>query len=399
MTETVTEEVVNKADLYSRITEVHITNFMSFERAVIHVPEEGIVGIRGYNNTGKSAILRAIACCLLNKYSYNHKAFIKDGKSFFQVDVVFSDTVTVRYEKHSAGSALYEMYEGDTLLYTNKQQNGSGFYEKIIGVPEEIAVYLGMSNTEEGMSLNYGLNTEKQLLVSTSGSENYQALNQVLRSQDLGLASQLINRENNAISGSISHTEAQIQMKSRELGVFDALEESLIGRVSEYAESVSRYERLEGGFGTLVGLVGGLREITPPELPTISSESITRVRSIETLITEAEALKGQVAPEIPTISEDKITVIEQLNKLGSFLNPLRETVAPEITPVMGIERFAGLVSLGQAVGVIREAEKSVKECEHLSEKAKIDSAALSKELKEAGHKVVTCGNCGELTLA
>lgn len=399
MTEEVIEEVVNKADLYAKISEIHITNFMSFERATVKIPKEGIVGIRGYNDSGKSAILRAIACCLLYKYSYNHKAFIKEGKNFFQVDVVFDDGVTIRYEKHNAGSSLYELYKDSELLYTNKQQNGSGFYEKIIAVPEEIATYLGMSNTDEGMSLNYGLNTDKQLLVSTSGSENYQALNQVLKSQDLGLASQLINRENNAIGGSISRTEAQINMKSTELNVFGSLEEDLIGRIESYAAHVSRCERLDAGLSTLLKMLGGLEEETAPELPTIDNDIIKKVSNIDTLLAELEELSIDVSPEIPLIAADKISIVEKLNDITNMMNPLRELVAPEIPVVMGIDRFSVLVSLGQAVGVLHQDEKLVKQCEHDSATAKAQSEALSKELEAAGHKVVTCNNCGELTLA
>jgi len=435
MTETVTEEVaeevVNKADLYSKITEIHITNFMSISNAVIHMPESGIVGIQGYNDSGKSAIERAIASCLLYRYSHKHKSFIQDGKKYFQVDVVFDDGITIRYEKHYTAAGLYEMYQGDTLLYSNKQQNGNGFYEKIVGVPEEIERYLGMSNTEEGMSLNYGLNTDKQLLVSTSGSENYQQLNQVLKSQEIGLASQLVNRDNNNLGGLISRTEAQIHMKSTELARYGDLDESLVARIKAYAKHVSVIEAREFALVSIYNLIPALREVVLPEVPLIDTDEIVRVSKLERLLGEVGQLGVQVAPEIPLIPADSISRIEKLtsldhvmsslretvapeiplisalsisrieklNAIAQMMMPLREQVAPEIPAVMGIDRFASLLRLTQAVDVVREAEQIVRDCEHNAEKLKLESAALSKELTEAGHKVVKCNSCGELTLA
>lgn len=430
MTETITEEVTNRADLFPKITEVHITNFMSIERAQISFDKSNIIGIRGYNDSGKSAIQRAIACCLLYHYSTKHKNFIQDGKNFFQVDVCFEDGVIIRYEKHYTGGSLYEMTRDGELLYTNRQQNGSEFLEKIIEVPYEIRRYLGMSTTDEGISLNYGLNTDKQLLVSTSGSENYAALNKILKSENLSRASQLVNQDNNALDGSISRTEAMVYQKDKELLKYKNLDESLVLKLEAFAGLVSEKEERLDEMISLEELYTGLDEtiipeipqiptkliddvskveellndvsllsvVVPAEIPVLNSEGIAKLTAIDSLLDSTDALEEEVLPELHQVDMKSINQLSKLIDLSEDIKTLEEPEIPELKPVTSIKQAEELLELVTDVENLEKYSAILTECESQSAHLVNLSDELYKEISDSGHQVVKCNNCGELTL-
>ena len=53
---------------YSKIKEVEVFNFMSFKHARLVFDETNILNLKGYNDSGKSAILRAVVVCLTDMY-------------------------------------------------------------------------------------------------------------------------------------------------------------------------------------------------------------------------------------------------------------------------------------------------------------------------------------------
>ena len=164
---------------YSRLLWWTAENFMSIENGKCEFDERNIINLKGYKDSGKSAMLLALKVLLSNSHPTKQVDFIQDNKDYFRIIAYFDDGVMILRDKYINGQSLYEMYKDNQVIFSTKQKNGA--LSSVKGVPEPIQQYLGLITYEDAI-LNARACFEKQIGVQTTGSENYKMFNTVLKS-------------------------------------------------------------------------------------------------------------------------------------------------------------------------------------------------------------------------
>ena len=169
---------------FSRLLSWEVFNFMSVEHAICEFDDSNIVNIKGYNDSGKSAMLRALDVLFSNMKPTKQIDFIQDGKEYFRIVANFSDGVSILRDKYINGQSLYEMWKDNNCIFSTKKGNA---LTKVTEVPQPIRDYLCIVSYED-IVLNSRSCFEKQLGVQTTGSENYKLFNTVLKSEEIAPA-------------------------------------------------------------------------------------------------------------------------------------------------------------------------------------------------------------------
>lgn len=386
---------------YSRIQGIYLTNFMSIKSGTVEFsPDSNIIQIVGYNDSGKSVILRALNVVFNNAYATKQKSFIHNDARYFQIDVTFDDGVLIRYEKHASGSSLYEMYaNGEELVYTNKLRDG--IYEKITDVPSIIKDYLGMVSVgATDQILNYGTNTDKQLLVETSGSENYQALSSALKSEELSRAVKLANRDNNDLKGQINvrHTEFMgYSMQYNELKGIDSL---LVDTASEFASLVSNGEALVQGIDSALTEADAAKSIA--DLPDLEAVDLGPISVVDSALGHYDAVVSlEDTPDIDHVD------VASLHRVSSVLaeadSLLRSSDGfPDELDALPLAEDAHTLSTLDAtlrgISDIKDIQSRIAEEKDTLSDLRLKSDKMASDLKAEGRIISICDNCGELNL-
>lgn len=386
---------------HSKIKSVYLTNFMSIKSGEIHFPDSGIVQIVGYNDSGKSAFLRALDVVFTNSYSRSQKSFIHDGTHAFQIDVVFDDGITIRYEKGTDGHSLYEMYKTEAsgkeeLLYTTRL--GETKYEKVTEVPPMIRDYLDLVTTPDGVSLNSGAKGDKLLLVQTTGSENYASLSSVLKSEDLARATKLLNKENNRL-------EAEFQSGSIKANTLKNSEDSLIGidslLVSTIQERAKKIEALEDLVKSLKKASSSADDyvsvVGVPKVPTIS---VDKLSALESAKLQCETVSSEeMIPSLNLIDYSSVVALEDAIESSRTLFDDDSSV-PDVPliPSKSVDRVQALEALKGTVSVFTESVLEHRRLKGEYKTALQERSDMLKSLKEQGYVVTECPNCHELSI-
>ena len=214
----------------SKILGLELENFMSIKEAKLVFDETNILNLKGYNDSGKSAITRALDVLLFDSYKRAQKNFITHGEHYFRIKLHFDDGVTIVRDKYLNGSSLYEMYSEGQLIFSTKVGNT---LTQVKDVPLEIREYLAMTETSEGNYLNSQSIYDKQFLIQTTGSENVELLNGVLKLKETGLATTAIKNDINQLSSSINGLLADIESIKISLERYEDLDEGFIILLSD----------------------------------------------------------------------------------------------------------------------------------------------------------------------
>ena len=83
-----------------------VQNFMSIADAKVEFDESNIINFKGYNDSGKSAMLTALKVLLTNANPTKQVGFIQDGKDFFRIMAFFDDGVVILRDKYANGQSL-----------------------------------------------------------------------------------------------------------------------------------------------------------------------------------------------------------------------------------------------------------------------------------------------------
>ena len=126
---------------YSRLIKWEVFNFMSIEHGECEFDDKNIVNLKGYNDSGKSAMLRALDVLMSNMSPQKQVEFIQDDKDFFRIIAYFDDGVSILRDKYINGQSLYEMYKDGTVIFSTKVGNALA---RVSEVPEPIRNYLGL---------------------------------------------------------------------------------------------------------------------------------------------------------------------------------------------------------------------------------------------------------------
>lgn len=398
---------------YARLQWWEVYNFMSISRGKCEFDERGIINIKGYNDSGKSAMLRALDVLFFNIRPNSQVNFIKDGCDYFRVVAHFEDGVTIVRDKYLNGQSLYEMSKDDELLYTTKV---NGVLSRVTEVPEPIRVYLGLISFD-GTYLNSRSCFEKQFLVQTSGSENYKMLNSVLRSEELATAGELLNNDKNRLASDISSLDSQLTAYKSLYEDGKDLTEEMITYLENLNCNIDNLEYRQSILSSTKGISENLKGITIyDEVQTINSERFNILYDISELQDRCSSIV--VSEEVPVIKSGGIDSLLAIKKLQSEIGNISDI---PVVPVMDIDKLKSLIN----IGVIRDSMpkttpevplldgsrydmlvtiiSSIEEMSNLStELSSIESelAKVNEELSgvvsQGGTKFVKCPDCGRM---
>lgn len=390
---------------------IEITNFMSISSAVLDFDDTNIINIKGYNDSGKSAILRALDVLFYNIRPNAQVNFIKDDCDYFRILAKFDDGVTIFRDKYINGQSLYEMYKDDECIYTTKV---NGTLTKVSEVPEPIKQYLGLLSYE-GTMLNSRSCFEKQFLVQTTGSENYKVLNVVLRAEELATAGQLLNNDKNTLGSNISQLDTQISTYREMCKDGEQLTETMLSTLESLDRDIDsggvRVEHID----KIMGTHSELQNVPVyPEISMVETARANRLGSITGFLQKINAV--QVYDEVPTVDGNKLSMLERQKALRQQISSIH--VGVEV-PVVNGEKLYALTKiksiLDKPIAITPEISDincerlvrigqifdSVKSCiTELSRQREIDKAIADtqKELDKlsASGDFRKCPNCGTL---
>lgn len=379
------------AKTFSKITSIELENFMAIKKATLSFDETGIINLKGYNDSGKSAVTRALGVLFFNQYKQAQKNFIKHGESFFRIIVHFDDGISILRDKYINGPSLYEMYEDGKLIFTTKVGNT---LTQVKEVPLEIKEYLSMTETSTGNYLNSQSIYDKQFLIQTSGSENVELLNGVLKLKETSLATTDIKNDINTLTSTINSIVSEIESIKLSLERYEYIDQGFISLLSELDSKYKEAEHLYNSYKYLKDL---LVERSSLAINTPTQELI-EVDSYEMLIQLSNMLsklsKLDVAPEVQIIDANSLVdllEIAELQKSRQNLNTL--TLELQLVDFSRLNKLKNLLNLYKKysdlmdiISYIAEDEEAVK-----NEMSKIEKYAIKN-----GISISRCDNCGSL---
>lgn len=375
--------------MYSKIASVEVVNFMVFEHARISFDERGIINLKGYNSSGKSTLEKAIAVCLMDEFKRKQPKFIRHGEDFFRVIVEFDDGVKILRDKYINGQSLYEMYKNEELLFSTKEGNR---LTRIDGVPDVISTYLGLITLERGC-LNYQSRRDPLWLVETVGSENYYALNEVLKTESIARANTLLNSDKNALNSTIAEIEGDLYSVEVALQGCSNASEELLAVLSEREINIQsvllRSDKIEGISDTLGNLLT-LKKI--PDVTCINTDRLSSILEIEKKLLELENIK--TVPEMKKIETEKLQMSGTLLKEVSEFSDISSKTVPVKIKSVEFDRIQPISRLLRLVNDLTDLSKEKKDIIQQEKSIKENLRVVVEKAHERGIKFVKCDNCG-----
>lgn len=384
-----TNMVVQASDSFAKIKEYEVWNFMSIKHAKVSFDDRNIINFKGYNDSGKSTMIRALEVCLYNRYPSSQSKFIRDDESYFRVLVTFEDGIQILKDKYSNGKGLYEMYKDSQVIFSTKKD---GVLTKITGVPEPIEKYLGLVAYDD-IYLNSRSCFEKQLLVETKGKENYNFLNSTLKSEELSVAGTLLNNDKNKLLSEKSRYDAEYDIFSADFGRFGELSTSSVERMEGIDKNIDvtseRLSSLEQTKSTMVNL-GQI-----PDIPAVDVVDCTQIDKMN----EIRGIQSQLS-QLPNIPELQFTDAVQLDSLAYIIktrNELEELNKSNLEHELhrvDSDKIALLGAIKNRYADISDIDEQDKKLEEELKTLEEEIQKLSSEATDFNRKVLRCKNCG-----
>lgn len=385
MDNTVVAESVNP---YSSITSWEVWNFQSIEHGKCEFDERNIINLKGYNDSGKSAMLNALKVALCNANPTKQVGFIQDDKDYFRVLVTFSDGVQILRDKYINGQSLYEMYKDGKCVFSTKNGNA---LTKVSDVPQPIADYLGLI-MYDGACLNARACFEKQIGVQTSGSENYKMFNTVLKSEEIATASTLLNNDKNKLASDISATDYDLQAQKNLLGTSGKITEDMVVFLKEHDAELDKLEANASELIAICNIYNGMVSIPViPEIASIDMSQVSELANIERLIKELNGVV--ITPEVTAIDTVRLNELANIVSLNNALAQI--SVAPELATISDTQ-LNDLLIISNMVSTLAELDKEISDADKRISDTAIELEQLQKELANHGVKMVKCPGCGQI---
>lgn len=400
----------------SKITQIQIENFMAYSNAVIDFDEQGIINLKGYSDSGKSAFLIAIAVCFDNYMPSKQAKFIKDGCKYFKVSVSFDDSVKIVRYKYSSGKSLYEMFKDGSLVYTSKI-NGS--FTPIREVPEVIANYLQLTKLKSGV-LNFRTNQDKQFLAQTTGSENFEDLNNLFGIEEILWAIETCKSEISAYNTEMINNDAEIKFYEEkqeeykdisqntlvklmeESGVLSKKEESVdvLKDIQENTDLILKFketpeiEEIVTSADKLISLSNYLDFVSKPVPDEVGEINSSRVKYLDKLNNLVDEASIEIEPEIDNV---EVGSVDLLIKLRKALKSVPRNI-PEFEEIGGINQSRSLIKLLGKLTEFEELENKTEEIEKERDKYVSVLNKVKVKLKSKGYVLHECSNCGNFEI-
>lgn len=375
----------------SKILGLELENFMSIKEAKLVFDETNILNLKGYNDSGKSAITRALDVLLFDFYKRAQKNFITHGEHYFRIKLHFDDGVTIVRDKYLNGSSLYEMYSEGQLIFSTKVGNT---LTQVKDVPLEIREYLAMTETSEGNYLNSQSIYDKQFLIQTTGSENVELLNGVLKLKETGLATTAIKNDINQLSSSINGLLADIESIKISLERYEDLDEGFILLLSDLD---SKYDEVERKYNQLIDVENLLSDMAElplgiPDLPLIDGGLYVSLLGVASSVEELAKIK-----DIPTVDVISYNSYVELLKLAELQKSYKNvnTYILDI-PLIDFGRLNLLKILGNSFKEFADISNTISSLTERSEELENESLQIQEYARKNGISISKCDNCGAL---
>ena len=370
---------------FSNISKIEIENFMSIKHGLVtYEDSEGILNIKGFNDSGKSALLLAVAVCFTNAYPQRQKSFIRDGEQYFRVVVTFDDGVSIVRDKYAEGSSMYEMLDADgNVTFTTRYGDA---LSKVDAVPDVIAEYLGLFN-EDSFHLNFRRKSDPLLLASTSGSENFRILNAVLKTEELSQAAQAASKDANDRNRDVQNLDVKRMAIEQELSSIwssEALVKELELRSSEESNLVEAQGNLKK-LSTSIPV-----EVKLPEMSRIDFEELSKLTELQGVLSKTT---GVTLPSLQVLDDSRLSILEKLAQTSKGMSE----ALPKILTVNG-GLLQELQQLSDSFDKISDINKEMSESDEVLLKLHTAHTTLVDKARAAGMELIECPKCGEVTV-
>lgn len=373
--------------MYSRIVSVEVFNFMVYNHAVISFDEENIINIKGYNSGGKSTMLKAIAVCLTNMYPKAQTKFIRHGEKYFRIVVKFEDGVSIVRDKYITGQSLYEIYKDDKCEFTTKE---GGKLTKVDAVPDIISNYLGLCVVSTGC-LNYQVRQDPLWLIETTGSENYNSLNEILRTEEISRAGAMLNSDKNKLNSEITGIEASLQetrFSLKEMSGYSAELLQELEKMEALCKSlVAKYNKVASIYDTAYQLTT-IEDI--PDVSLIDDRRYNNILSVSKTIDDVD--NTPFLPEISLVDDNRFVKLSGILETVKNLSEVRKPCP--VIDVVDVSADKRIVGISSTLDELKSVMHDIKALDTEEKSVKAKLSAIVEKAKEKGIKFVQCDNCG-----
>ena len=400
---------------HSRLVSWSVENFMCIEKGECSFDDRNIINIKGYNDSGKSTMMLALNVALNNRYASQQLNFIQDDKSYFRIMVYFDDGVLLVRDKYLNGQGLYALYKGNTEVFSTLQ---NGVYTKITEVPEIIRDYLDMVNTDD-FSLNFRACFEKQLLVQTSGSENYRLLNEVLKSEEISLASAQLNTDKNILVSRKHDLESKVYVMRNSIAGIPDISDTLIDKLKISDKNIDIHDEMSAFLQETGSILKERNEIV--EYPSIHSIDIGQIDNLLNIQDLTKGLDTEIHNELPLIDINKLsdilnlssisedinkvqvhthideldsTELSELSVINNLLNDIKDCKVYKPLEQIGVSKLSDITKASNYCSNIKECDSIDKDISMRLETLKMELDNYNKELESIGVHLVKCPSCG-----
>ncbi len=372
---------------FSQITRWEVWNFMSIEHGCCEFDERNIINLKGYNDSGKSAMLTALKVCLANTNQSKQVAFIQDGKDYFRILVTFNDGVKLLRDKYKNGSSLYELYQNDDCIFSTKSKTNE--LTRVHEVPEPIEAYLGLI-TYENIVLNSRSCFETMIGVQTTGSENYKMFNTVLKSEEIATASTLLNTDKNKLNQEIGILESDIQAHKKLIGTSAKITATMVDALHMIDRVIDELEAKEHSLEKLQATEQKIQSIKIADVvPVMNTEQLDSITNVHNINAKLNSI--QIADEVPALNGEQLSALVEVHNLMTAYDGV--VTYPSIDMVAETRQ---LLELEQMLIMTQQLEEHQGKIDHYTKLAQEQlnyAEKLSTALEKSGAKVHHCPSC------
>lgn len=378
----------------SKMLWLRIINFESIEDATLYFDERGCLILKGYNDSGKSAVINANRVFFYNWEPRKQDGFIQDDKTYFRLVGGFDDGVIVLRDKYTNGSSMLNMYKDgkmteENLVYTNKQGNTLLQFE---GIPEVVAEYLGVASFNN-MYLNARDSKDPLFLVHTSGSENYSALSYMLRTEELSLSAKLLNADKNKKQSEIGELNSKLAILKSEYNSLYGYTEQSINALKTIDNILTNCEEKEK---LLSDLDKNIKEaVSLVDIPKLEELDSIRFKKINIIVENLKELEIEISPQVPTIDSKKLSLIRSIINTYDEINTISEV--PTLSEIE-TDRVKLIAKINSEINEINKLDIELNLDVKTAKKLKEEIDNYEQELKKLGGETVVCNNCGSLVV-
>lgn len=360
-------------------------NFMSIEKGKCEFDERNIINLKGYNDSGKSAMLTALKVLMTNCNPTKQADFIQDNKDYFRVLAKFDDGVMILRDKYRTGQSLYELYKDDKVLFSTKLDNGA--LSPVKEVPKPIADYLGLI-TYEDITINARACFEKQIGVQTTGSENYKMFNTILRSEELASAGNMLNTDKNKLANELSSVTSSIDTYSQIIAGKDSLTKEHIEALKKLDAELDVYTKQQEVLSAI--------EQTKEAVTSIKINSMLEELSIDQLnvLVNLSNLKASLAQinVTPALEEVSTEPLVMLSNIKAVKDAYAQVVVPPALDEMEITQLAMLDNIKTNLDTFNQVNTYLSSVDTQLEDLTKQLSSLQEQVK--GY--IKCPGCGLL---